>query len=316
MISVVILSYCRGQATVRCLDSLIKNSVNSYEIIVVEQTGQPEIVEELQQQFLNVCFVSSPKNLGVAGGRNYGSTYAKGDYILFLDNDCELFSAWDKELNNILRDCKPDVLTTKLELEEADCPFLDFTNRPQMWRYKAPSNSIIQTNTLRGVAFHNADLFRKLGGFDTQYFIGVEDYDYAMSARDYRLFYTNNIMIYHKHDCSDTAYEEMRQSERYKNESRVLFRKKWGPLLKDGTGNLLLNKLAPLEMVEQLIWSVRKNRVRYEFFSSVLDRKVLVKKATQIHNIDVEKLFCDYYNRAGHSGLPHMSFWQKWRSEE
>ena len=87
--SVIIPTFERPNDLKRCLLSLLKsNQLNSpsYEIIVSDDsdTDKCKIVTEN-------CFEAAwgkGKKIGPAGNRNAGAARAKGEWIVFVDDDC------------------------------------------------------------------------------------------------------------------------------------------------------------------------------------------------------------------------------------
>ena len=73
-----------------CLDSLINQNFDEYEIICVDDCstdGSIDILNEYMTHFDNIRIVKNNKNGGLSFARNEGMKYAKGKYILFVDSD-------------------------------------------------------------------------------------------------------------------------------------------------------------------------------------------------------------------------------------
>ncbi|HHG0471950.1 MULTISPECIES: glycosyltransferase family 2 protein [Gammaproteobacteria] len=72
----------------RLLESLSRQSIKNFELIIVEQTIPPvakNILENFHYDF-DILFFTSKK--GLSRSRNLGSTYANGQFLLFPDDDC------------------------------------------------------------------------------------------------------------------------------------------------------------------------------------------------------------------------------------
>lgn len=98
-ISVLIPTYGREEPLKKSIDDVLKQDYPNFEILVIDQTKnhEPEInnyLEQLDQsgkiQWLKLDWASLP------GARNYGIRRAKGDIILFIDDDIELPSHYLK----------------------------------------------------------------------------------------------------------------------------------------------------------------------------------------------------------------------------
>jgi GT2 family glycosyltransferase len=89
MISVVILNYNRREDLNRTLTRIFWQQHVEFEVVLVDQASTDGSVEMVRLQFPGVRIFVLEKNLGVAGGRNYGVEQAIGDYLVFLDDDAE-----------------------------------------------------------------------------------------------------------------------------------------------------------------------------------------------------------------------------------
>ena len=89
LISVVVPCFNSAKTLRQCLESVISNEGDYFEVIVVDDgsiDNTREIIEDFQQKE-NRIFYFRKKNGGVSSARNYGISKAQGEYILFLDSD-------------------------------------------------------------------------------------------------------------------------------------------------------------------------------------------------------------------------------------
>ncbi len=87
MISIIITAYNAEKTIERCLNSILENEYNDYEIILVND-GSKDKTEKIVELFAtDKIKYFSKKNTGVADSRNYGIEKAKGEYIIFVDSD-------------------------------------------------------------------------------------------------------------------------------------------------------------------------------------------------------------------------------------
>ncbi len=89
-ISVIIPAYNVESYIRRCLDSLVNQTYDNLELIVVndgstDRTG--EIIHEYEERFPEKVRVFDRENGGQADARNFGLTKAAGEYIGFVDSD-------------------------------------------------------------------------------------------------------------------------------------------------------------------------------------------------------------------------------------
>lgn len=89
MISVIIPCYNLDKYLSKCLDSVLKQTFDNLEIIAVDD-GSTDNTPDILSQYAasdNRVVVISQKNSGAGNATNAGITYAKGDYLAFVDND-------------------------------------------------------------------------------------------------------------------------------------------------------------------------------------------------------------------------------------
>ena len=85
----IIIPHLKGQAILNeCLISIYDNIKNmSCEVLVIDNNSLDNSTNFINHKFPDTKVIRSDANLGYAGGCNLGAQYAKGDYLLFLNND-------------------------------------------------------------------------------------------------------------------------------------------------------------------------------------------------------------------------------------
>lgn len=86
----VILNTNRRDDTLACLDSLLKNTYENHQVIVLDNASSDGSVEAIQSSFPTVHIIELFDNLGYAGNNNVGieAAMAQGaDWILVLNED-------------------------------------------------------------------------------------------------------------------------------------------------------------------------------------------------------------------------------------
>lgn len=95
-------TYNRAFCIINAIDSLINQTYQNYELIIVDD-GSTDNTESLlketySQYFNNGQFIYITQNhLGVSQARNTGINLAKNDWIAYLDTDNEMYSNYLKE---------------------------------------------------------------------------------------------------------------------------------------------------------------------------------------------------------------------------
>lgn len=105
-ISVIVPVYNAESTLQECLDSLLKQTFDSYEIIAVNDgstDNSGEILKQYSKQDRRVI-VLSQDNAGVSAARNKGLDIAKGEWITFCDSDDFVDEDWLKDFHDNIFD--------------------------------------------------------------------------------------------------------------------------------------------------------------------------------------------------------------------
>ena len=89
-VSVVIPSYNRPHFLLRAINSVLRQTFTSFELIIVDDASTEDIATVITSiNDSRVVFVKHNCNKGVNIARNTGLKISRGEYIAFLDNDDE-----------------------------------------------------------------------------------------------------------------------------------------------------------------------------------------------------------------------------------
>ena len=89
LVSIIIPVYNAERTLCKCLDSILEQDFNNYEIILVNDGSKDsslEICNEYGSKHHNISVINQ-NNAGVSSARNAGLDVAKGDWITFIDSD-------------------------------------------------------------------------------------------------------------------------------------------------------------------------------------------------------------------------------------
>lgn len=90
LISVVIPLFNKEAVVKKTIDSVLSQTYNNFEIVVVDDGSSDHSVESIRQYKDDRVSLYLKNNGGPSSARNYGTEKSKGDWILFLDADDEL----------------------------------------------------------------------------------------------------------------------------------------------------------------------------------------------------------------------------------
>lgn len=87
VVSVIIPVYEQRELLIDALESVQKQSFDSYEVIVVDDASDADFESIVENYDPGVILLEHDQNQGAAQARNTGIKHAKGEYIAFLDAD-------------------------------------------------------------------------------------------------------------------------------------------------------------------------------------------------------------------------------------
>jgi glycosyltransferase involved in cell wall biosynthesis len=89
-VSVVVPVYNTGEDLSRCVESVLAQSMDDFEVIFADDgsdDGTEKLLDELAARHERVRVIHLPPSGGPGGPRNAGVDAARGDYVYFLDDD-------------------------------------------------------------------------------------------------------------------------------------------------------------------------------------------------------------------------------------
>jgi glycosyltransferase involved in cell wall biosynthesis len=87
MFSVIIPYFNKSSYIIRCIDSVLRQTCEKYEIIIIDDGSTDNGIDLISKKYADLICIYSQKNQGVSVARNMGIKQAKYDYVAFLDAD-------------------------------------------------------------------------------------------------------------------------------------------------------------------------------------------------------------------------------------
>lgn len=175
-VSVIIPTYNRASIILRAVSSVLYQTFDDFELIVVDDGSTDNTTELLNNHTKNIIIISLPENCGVSHARNVGIMASNSPFVAFLDSD----DYWlPKKLEIQIRffEKNPDALVCQTE---------------ELWirngkrvnpkkKHKKPSGDIFKESLSLCVVSPSAvmlkrELFDEVGLFDEN-LPACEDYD-------------------------------------------------------------------------------------------------------------------------------------------
>lgn len=128
--SIIVPVYNRETFLDKCLTSILNQTYNNYEVIVINDGSTDKSQEIINRYTLKDNRISSYErvNSGIADTRNFGVSKVTGDYILFLDSD----DYWEKDLLLNINES----INTEIDIVKFKCQLVDNTGIIKVYNNK------------------------------------------------------------------------------------------------------------------------------------------------------------------------------------
>ena len=253
-VSIVIPNKDEKETLKKCLESIWqKTTYSNYEIILVENNSTTREIRDYYQELdgkNGVRVVYWDKEFNYSAINNFGISYAKGEYILCLNNDITVISPeWMEEL---LANCqRPEVGIVGARLYYPDntiqhagivlgmggCAgslFVGLARSRGGYLHKAALQQDLSAVTA-ACFMVKKEAFEKVGGFEEKLAVAFNDVDFCLKIRHagYLVVYDPYAELYH-HESKTRGYENTEAKKRRFQEEIEYMRCHWMPdILRD-----------------------------------------------------------------------------------
>jgi hypothetical protein len=199
-----------------CLSSIFSSTYPKYEVIIVDDNSEISISALLSKFQIKkkVTVIRNEHNLGYGASCNRGATIAKGEYILFLNDDMEISS---NLLEILIKEIKkypnagilfskevnyndPGAVSTGGLMDSFGNTYGRINPKDQF--FYAPG----------APCFMKLNVFYEVGGFDESFYLFVEDVDLSWRVRlkGYSVIYVNKAYVLHHVSATIRGFSPMR----------------------------------------------------------------------------------------------------------
>lgn len=110
-LSVILPTYNRKYCVSRMIDSVLQQSFEDFELIIVDDGSTDDTFEMLEEKYQDKRIrLTKQENGGVSSARNLGISLAKGNYITFVDSDDYLLDGFFEDIYKNLKESQYEVL--------------------------------------------------------------------------------------------------------------------------------------------------------------------------------------------------------------
>ncbi|MFD0794952.1 glycosyltransferase family 2 protein [Mucilaginibacter litoreus] len=232
MFSIIIPLYNKGSYIQTTIESVLKQTLSDFEIIVVNDGSTDDSLERVKFVHDERVKVFSKENGGVSSARNYGIDKAKYDLIAFLDAD----DVWEPDylmemslLINKYPQC--GMYSANYEViykNKSEIEIDDIGEGVVEDYFKVCLNKIISWTSATIV---RKEVFQNVGGFPVGMVAGQDTFMWAKIADKYRLAFTPKVLAKYNYihsgirlrtdkldTCKETWFDLYKEGDFYRNE--------------------------------------------------------------------------------------------------
>lgn len=207
---IIIVNYNGGEDILNCLHSITTSKDVSPHIVVVDNASRDQSLEGIRNKFPKIHCIYNTHNIGFAAAANIGARFAlerSAKTITFcnpdvvLENNCllELYKTLDASTYSIV---SPIIHKEKtgdiwfagglIDFKKIKALHQDYSNK-----LLYPQKNTFISGCVMAVA---AEVFKKIGLFDEQFFLYYEDADFSIRATDgnFSIGLSRHAKAYHK----------------------------------------------------------------------------------------------------------------------
>ena len=268
LVSIIIITHNGENHIKRLLTKFTKlKQYNNYELIIWDNASEDNTKDTIKKfTNLNITLIENKTNETFSKANNEAVKKAKGNYLLFLNNDIEPLDGFINHLMNVIlnkenvgcvgaRLIYPDCSNSKINQEKSytiqhegiifkACDYIKPVNKNNGQKYYTNTNIQVQQIIAITAAcmLIKKSVFNKVGGFQEEYVYGYEDVDLCLKLHKsgYKNYYTPQAMLYH-YEFGTQEMEENKVVTQRREKNHEIFIKKWNTYLKKQLKEDLIN---------------------------------------------------------------------------
>ena len=256
LVSVIIPSRDHAEDLDRCLESVFsRTDWDNFEVIIAENNSTEEetflYYDRLKARYgERIRILKWEREFNYAAINNWAAAQAKGEFLLFLNNDTEIISpGW---MQHMLGFCsQEDTAAVGAKLYYGDdtiqhagvivgicgvAGHIFCGNSRLDCGYAARARVSQDLSAVTAACMMvKASVFREVGGFEEAYAVAYNDVDLCMKirSRGWRILFDPDSELYHYESKSRGLEDTPEKQERLQREA-ALFRDRWPDILKEG----------------------------------------------------------------------------------
>ena len=258
LVSILIPNKDQKETLMHCIHSVLETSTwKNLEILIIENNSEREetfaCYRELEKDPRIRILTYPGKTFNYSAINNFGVQQAKGEYLLFLNNDIEVITPdWIEQMLGNCQRPEVGIVGAKLYYPDntiqhagiiigiggiAGHAFLGLARAKSGYLHKA-SLQMDYSAVTAACMMMKAEAFRKAGGFEEKLTVAFNDVDLCLRTveQGWLVVYDPHVEMYHYESKSRGAEDSEEKLRRFQQEIEFM-RTRWIRLLKDGDPN-------------------------------------------------------------------------------
>eukprot|EP01006_Ploeotia_vitrea_P027234 TRINITY_DN60085_c0_g1_i1.p1 TRINITY_DN60085_c0_g1~~TRINITY_DN60085_c0_g1_i1.p1 ORF type:complete len:377 (-),score=206.04 TRINITY_DN60085_c0_g1_i1:428-1459(-) len=256
-VTVIVIHHERGMLLLKTMEALLRQEYVNFEIVMVDDGSvKPEalrVVDQVErffadnaqrtvagdankQRLLPTFRLVRQANKYPGAARNLGAQHARGEYILFLDDDDIPRPYWLSTFARVAVRTGADVVTSMFDFFHGDGVPLETDSPSLRWLSVGAAPDLGLWHNVYGAysALVRRSAFLQIGGFSEEYGTTFEDYEFFSNAvlKGFRLELVPEPLLWYR---QNSGKHLMKDTNRYLNRMRALrpYLKKMPPYLRN-----------------------------------------------------------------------------------
>lgn len=252
LVSIIIPNKDHVEDLKKCLASIERNAYKNYEIILVENNSTKAETFTYYQQIESekIRIVTWDGAFNYSAINRFGVTYAKGEYLLFLNNDVEAIRTdWMEELLGNCQRKNVGAVGAKLFFPDkriqhagivigiggvAANMFAGIPGEYTGYMHKASIQQNYSAVTAACMMVRR-EVYEEVGGFTEELAVAFNDVDFCLKIREkgYIIVYNPEVQLYHFESKTRGPEDTKEKLERFQREIDVM-KQRWSDILQQG----------------------------------------------------------------------------------
>jgi len=201
LVSVIILYYKRRETIEETLDSVQRQDYPNCEVIVVDNHSEDDLSDLIRRKYFHYRLFELPENVGACAGRNVGVRNAKGQFLVFLEDDVSFRSQFEVSKMMSVWEAHPETQVLAFQVCDPDTGDLRLREwcHPRYW--KEFSESEFETWWFgEGACAFRRTVFDLCGTYYEPLFYGAEGDDLVIRIlnQGFRILHTPQVRVGHR----------------------------------------------------------------------------------------------------------------------